>query len=536
MFQTHPQRASHSSQARTPGSLTGLPPIATVFRSAATAGSVLLCLVVSQATSALTLDANFDHGSLESYSVAGNPASSTVSLVGRDNFYGGGRWRWLNFKVDDAINTKPVFSISDNFAGGGNALNNHEMVYSYDGQTWQFFDQNARSGGRFQFSNATPFTQDQVQVAYAIPYSYGMSVDHAAQVLASPWASPTDSAVIGRAGLQGIIGKSPGGVDDLGRTIDPRNIYAYRITNPATDSPAAAKRKVVITTGMHAGETLGTHTFQGLVDWLISDDSRAAALRDVAEFYAYPTLNPDGRFAGYNRSTVEFESRDPNGLWNPSLWVGHEDIQVNGEAMINDVNATPGGVDAFIDFHSTIPSFPGDDFGFIEFEQNDNQAGWWRILLDELQTNVLEVDSTGSNWTSANFAEAFLGAEVDVTFETQFGYDRNLDYYHQLGANFGVAFYRDFYTSTLPGDYDDSVSVDQGDLDLVLNNWGGSRGAWQNAEGFMSGIVDQEELDRVLNNWGSSAAPAFAGEIVPEPALAAVALGVLLAGLRRRGA
>ena len=39
-----------------------------------------------------------------------------------------------------------------------------------------------------------------------------------------------------------------------------------------------------------------------------------------------------------------------------ALWIGHEDIQANGEAMITDGAATPGAVDAFIDFHSTIPS------------------------------------------------------------------------------------------------------------------------------------------------------------------------------------
>ena len=34
-----------------------------------------------------------------------------------------------------------------------------------------------------------------------------------------------------------------------------------------------------------------------------------------------------------------------------------------------------------------------------------------------------------------------LGAEVDITFETQFGFDRPLSYYTELGKNFGVAFH-----------------------------------------------------------------------------------------------
>ncbi len=400
--------------------------------------------LASSGAGAIVLDADFDHGSLQSYTVSDASATPTINLTGRDNYYGGGQWRWLYFRADDALGTQPTFSISNNFAGGAQALTSHSMVYSYDGQTWDFFDNNdltaGRGSNRFAFSNDTAFAEDSVFVAYAIPYSYLDSVEHTRQVLASPWATPTASGTTGGRLGAGVIGQSPGGVDDLGRTIDPRSIFAYRITNPATDSATEAKRKVVITTGMHAGETLGTHTFQGLVDWLISDDPRAAAMRDVAEFYAYPTMNPDGRFAGHNRSTVENPDRDPNGFWNPSLWVGHEDIQVNGEAMIADTAVTPGTVDAFIDFHSTIPTSPPDDFGFIEYEQGDNLADFW-VELKRLQPNILDTDSTGNSWTSANFAEAFLMAQVDITFETQFGFERGVDHYLDMGKNFGVAFH-----------------------------------------------------------------------------------------------
>ncbi len=88
----------------------------------------------------------------------------------------------------------------------------------------------------------------------------------------------------------------------------------------------------------------------------------------------------------------------------------------------------------------------------------------------------------------------------------------------------------------LAGDYNDNGSVEQGDLDLVLNNWGGPRTAAfvANTDGFATLNVDQEELDRVLNNWGSSNAPSFAGFAVPEPGMAALALGLAGLSLRRR--
>ncbi len=88
-----------------------------------------------------------------------------------------------------------------------------------------------------------------------------------------------------------------------------------------------------------------------------------------------------------------------------------------------------------------------------------------------------------------------------------------------------LAFQLDFLSVlAVPGDYNGSGSVEQGDLDLVLNNWGGPRpsgagGFVANAEGFATANVDQEELDRVLNNWGGADRPNSRGVVVPEPAL-----------------
>ncbi len=83
------------------------------------------------------------------------------------------------------------------------------------------------------------------------------------------------------------------------------------------------------------------------------------------------------------------------------------------------------------------------------------------------------------------------------------------------------------------GDYDDSGQVEQGDLDLVLQNWGagfaGLPAAWINQRP-TTGIVDQAELDGVLLNWGDTTAPRASAAAVPEPS-AFVGLG--LVGLAR---
>ncbi|MEO0515620.1 MAG: DUF3466 family protein [Planctomycetota bacterium] len=86
------------------------------------------------------------------------------------------------------------------------------------------------------------------------------------------------------------------------------------------------------------------------------------------------------------------------------------------------------------------------------------------------------------------------------------------------------------------GDYNASGSVEQGDLNLVLNNWGTDTTGnippgWIND--LPSGAIDQAELNKVLNNWGASTPAPQLAKPIPEPGLAAIALATLKT-LRRR--
>ncbi len=89
----------------------------------------------------------------------------------------------------------------------------------------------------------------------------------------------------------------------------------------------------------------------------------------------------------------------------------------------------------------------------------------------------------------------------------------------------------------IAGDYNASGQVEQGDLDLVLQNWGrdtvvsGIPTGWTND--LPDGLIDQAELDGVLLNWGATAAPSFGGASVPEPGVSAT-VGLALALLRCR--
>lgn len=533
----------------------------------------------SAALAAVTLDANFDSGSLQSYSVAGN----IVNLVGRDTYafgihpLGGDHWRWLYFKASDVLGANLTFSITGEFGGdntdypptpANHELKDHEMVYSYDGENWSFFPRvnnqllnigSPNTNGAndiFRFSLGQPFTQSEVYVAYALPYTYARTVAHTQSILASPWAAPTVSG-----NAQSVIGQAPAGVDDMGRNQPALDLFAYRITNPATDS-SAPKRRAMFTTGQHAAETLGIYTYEGLVNWLVSDDPRAAALRDKAEFFSYPTLNASGRQAGLSRAMLQWPNSDSNGFWHPTALDGLNDYvdperkeqRENGDAMIADESSTPGTVlDLFVDFHSSVPDYEivgangqgsigdnglrRDDWGYVRNGKENN--AWW-LALRELQPNLLEEPSgsgVGSK-TTTGFAQTFLSAEMAVTLENQFAISRPISYYHELGKNVGLAMYQAWVQvdSPLAGDFDEDGDVDGGDLT-----------AWQMAAGVTSSAAhwqgdadndgDADGADFLIwqRQFGSGVTPP--SQPIPEPAawiLIGIAAG-LAAFIRERG-
>jgi hypothetical protein len=86
----------------------------------------------------------------------------------------------------------------------------------------------------------------------------------------------------------------------------------------------------------------------------------------------------------------------------------------------------------------------------------------------------------------------------------------------------------------LAADFNANGTVEQGDLDLVLLNWGADGSpppGWKNDLPF--GLIDQEELDGVLLNWGKAGARGLPGTSVPEPSALETALLLILLGSAR---
>jgi hypothetical protein len=408
----------------------------------------MCALPMPRAAAVITLDAEFDSASLclspsgacDDAGVASSVSGNLVTLVGRDNF-NNNQWKWVYFRANGVNGQQVSFEIGDDFNTGSSNLADHKFVYSYDQQNWTFFDNNELMSAqdRFVFSNNGAFTEDSVYVAFGLPHPYQRTVDHTASIAASPWVSPTPS---GNGTL--VVGQSPGGTDDIGRTIAPRNLYGFKISDPAAVGP---KKKIVLAGGVHANETVGNWTLEGLVDFLVSDDLEAAQLRRYTEFYVYPLANPDGRYAGNNRTTVQVDDIDPNRAWNPPSYVEPGDtstlleIARVGNAMRLD---TGQDVDYMIDFHSTVNHAIPYHYGFILPEWQSNPF-WLSVLARE--PSLITANAALTDFTAAKFGRDLLNAEFSATFETLFIADENIDRFLDLGRNFGLAWHDVLYVA-----------------------------------------------------------------------------------------
>ncbi len=171
--------------------------------------------------------------------------------------------------------------------------------------------------------------------------------------------------------------------------------------------------------------------------------------------------------------------------------------------------------------------------GVLVDEANANGPDYadWLLRYDEAGQDFYDAayNANDLRWNQGLYGIQVNGQFYDAIHPNLTGYELMAHVWY--AGLFGGA-------NLLAGDFTGNGAVEQGDLDLVLNNWGlDTTGAvpagWNNTAGLL-GVVDQSELDAVLNNWGSAQSPSFAGVLVPEPVvLGFVSAGAFLLGRRR---
>jgi len=309
----------------------------------------------------------------------------------------------------------------------------------------------------------------------------------------SPYVTPTPSCDSGLALDPGssladfVVGVSAGHISSP--YVPQHNLYAYKITDPDATGP---KTIVVFQTGNHNTEAPGSWPFQGLVDFLLSDDHRAAWLRCNAEFYVYPLVNPDGRYTATGRGNPEMTDEgfgtDHNRVWDRQ-GEGLSTIDALTVAMQND---TGQQVDYYFDFHSA----PGWSDSWFYTVSDLVSCPYAQAMID-LDVGLAPKVSAGRPGMGRIWAMSAAGLNAEFAFTPETGHyhpDISLQYCIDLGLYYGIALYntlndridmddlmcmvyhwlndnRPACSEISPGDYNEDCIVNLLDFALLSSDW-----------------------------------------------------------------
>jgi zinc carboxypeptidase len=138
---------------------------------------------------------------------------------------------------------------------------------------------------------------------------------------------------------------------ELCKSREGRPVPALRFSPPGVTNPGAAARAGIwIQARQHAWESGSSWVGQGLVEWLLSEDPRAAELRKKAEICFVPIMDVDNvaRGAGGKNQKPQDHNRD----WSESPHWPEVRAAMQHIAALN----AAGRFDLFIDLHNPAPN------------------------------------------------------------------------------------------------------------------------------------------------------------------------------------
>jgi hypothetical protein len=92
---------------------------------------------------------------------------------------------------------------------------------------------------------------------------------------------------------------------DLCKTKAGNNVELLIITNFTSNQDAIAERKcIIVCSRVHPGESNASFIVEGFLEFIVSNEKEAKALRDAYVFKIIPMLNPDGVIVGNYRTNL----------------------------------------------------------------------------------------------------------------------------------------------------------------------------------------------------------------------------------------
>jgi murein tripeptide amidase MpaA len=200
---------------------------------------------------------------------------------------------------------------------------NYRVVASHDRQHWFRID--TVFDGSTMTARVTPDTHS-IYLAYFEPYSWERHLD-----------------LIGSAGASDHVQ-----VENLGQSVDGRDLNLLRITDASASLPEAQRRKVWLIARQHPGETMAEWFVEGFLERLLdADDPTARVLLAQCVFYVVPNMNPDGSVRGNLRTNavganLNREWFTPTMEKSPEVFLVRERMQQTGVDLCLDAHGDEG--------------------------------------------------------------------------------------------------------------------------------------------------------------------------------------------------
>lgn len=239
---------------------------------------------------------------------------------------------WFYFRVDGVAGHDLTIDITD-LAGeynyrpnDGSGLRNMRPVYSYDDREWTHFDASEFDRATGTIRVRLKSARDRVWIARQPPYTNRQL----------------------RELLDGFRGNPALKEDVVGKTLGGRPMPLLTITNPKT--PEKGKPVVWLMARQHAWESGTSWVAEGALRWLLSEDPRAARIRDGFIFKVFPMADPDG----VARGGVRFNAKgyDLNRNWDAVNAELMPEIFCQRKAILDWVDSGRT-VDLFLAMHNT---------------------------------------------------------------------------------------------------------------------------------------------------------------------------------------
>ena len=280
-------------------------------------------------------------------------------------------------------------------------------TFSTDGKTWRHTGEGQRNGKRRVYKQKIDTTE--AWFAWGPPFT------------------PRDAAAL----VERVArDKSFAQAFELCKTRGGRPVPALRIREG--DRPATQRRGVWINARQHAWESGSSWVCRGLVEWLVSDDPRAAELRASADIYVVPIMDIDNTAVGAGGK--EQTPHDHNRDWQDDAYFPAVRAAT---AIIKTMNVA-GRFDLFLDLHNPGP---GDlrPFYFVApddllSERGKRNLKWFvqdaaahitgpMKLADRTRTSGAGYDKLwkriSKNWVVMNTADHVVAVTLETSWNTE---------------------------------------------------------------------------------------------------------------------